>query len=46
MKQDGSSGTSGRLKDGFNGETVIIKGDHVRKLYEYSDKVQSIIDLQ
>ncbi len=46
MKQDGSSGTSGKLKDDFNGETVIIKGDHMRKLYEYSDKVQSIIDLQ
>ncbi len=46
LTQDGSSGTSGKLLDDFNGETVVIKGNHGRKLYEYSGTVQSIIDLE
>ena len=46
LKQDGSSGTSGKLLDDFNGETVIIKGDAGRKLYEFTGGVQAIVDLQ
>ncbi len=36
MVQDGSSGTSGKLMDDENGETVILKGDYPRKLYEFT----------
>src|SRR5690606_8020844 len=46
MQQNGSTGTSGRLMEDFNGETVVLIGDYTRKLYEYSGTVQSIIDLE
>lgn len=46
MEQNGSTGTSGKLMEDVNGETVIMLGDHVRKLYEYTGTVQSIIDLE
>ena len=46
MVQDGSSGTSGKLMDDENAETVILKGDYPRKLYEFTGGVASLISMQ
>lgn len=46
ITQDGSSGTSGKLRDDVNGHTAVLKGDYSRLAYTYSGTVQSIIDLE
>lgn len=46
MVQDGSSGSTGKLIDDENAETVILKGDYTRKLYEFTGGVASIMALE
>jgi hypothetical protein len=36
LKQDGSSGTSGKLIDDANAGNMVFKGSYTRNLYEYS----------
>lgn len=43
--QDGSSGTSGKLFDDTNGNTVMLKGDYNRALIEYTGTLASILAL-
>ncbi len=46
IKQDGSSGTSGKLLDDENKQDTILKGDYTRALYEYTGPVSDIIGLE
>ncbi len=46
MKQNGSTGTSGRLFEDANGQTTLLTGDYFRGAYEYSGTVQSLTDLE
>ncbi len=46
MRQDGSSGTSGKMFDDANGQDTIIKGDFGRNLYEFNGGLASITALE
>lgn len=46
IKQDGSTGGSGKLQDDFNGGNLILKGDYSRNLFEYTggwDDVEALM---
>lgn len=45
IKQDGSSGGSGKLIDDFNGINMVFKGSFTRNLFEYSGTWDSITSL-
>ena len=46
LRQDGSTGTSGKLYDDPNGQTTIIKGDYKRTLYEFTGGLSSIVGME
>lgn len=46
MKQNGSTGTSGRLYEDPNGQTTILTGDYHRGAYEYSGTLSSLTALE
>lgn len=43
MKQNGSTGTSGKLREDVNGQTTLITGDYGRTAYEYIGTVDSLV---
>ncbi|MGE9312888.1 hypothetical protein ACLOAU_14670 [Niabella sp. CJ426] len=43
--QDGSTGTTGKLFEDFNGVNLVFKGSYSRALYEYSGTWASVIAL-
>jgi hypothetical protein len=45
MKQNGSTGTSGKLREDVNGQTTLLVGDFGRTAYEYSGSVSSLESL-
>lgn len=46
IRQEGSSGTSGKLFDDANGQTTILKGDFNRPLYEFTGGLAALTALQ
>lgn len=42
---NGSSGTSGKLYDDFNGGTIVLTGPYSRSLYEYAGDWSDVTDL-
>lgn len=46
MKQNGSSGTSGKLFEDVNGQTTLITGDYKRSAYEYTGTAESLEALE
>lgn len=42
MKQNGSTGTSGKLREDPNGQTTLLTGDFDRGAYEYSGTLASL----
>lgn len=45
LKQDGSSGGTGKLQDDFSGGNIVIKGSYSRLLYEYTGAWSTITAL-
>lgn len=46
IRQDGSTGTSGKLLDDPNGQTSILKGDYTRSLYEFTGGLNAITAME
>jgi hypothetical protein len=46
FRQDGSTGTSGKLYDDPNGQTTIIKGDYKRNLYEFTGGLATLVGFE
>lgn len=46
IRQDGSTGTTGKLLDDPNGQTSILKGDYVRTLYEFTGGLNAITAME
>jgi hypothetical protein len=45
IKQDGTTGGSGKLQDDFNGANMVFKGDYSRNLYEFTGNWTAITAL-